>query len=302
MGVERRQAFVFRRYLWLYEVLSSYGPVGYEEIAELWSRSGLNDDHSPLPHKTFENHRRAVETLFDIVVTCNRVTNQYYIAEEVDFQSREVRKLLDNALFLNNLASKDMLRRNISLEPVRNDVRYQRIVIEAIEEGKDLLLTYRHNYDELREETLHVKPIGLKLFRQRWYLVAEKPDGEPYSYPFDRVRHLSVGEVTAPTAYDIDSLFADTYGIIRQSDVKPEKVTMKVEREEANYLEALPLHASQQVVERADDYTIFSLTVCPTYDFIMEILSHGHKIEILSPPSLRSEINDRIKMAYRLYE
>ncbi|MBD5257919.1 MAG: WYL domain-containing protein [Barnesiella sp.] len=236
------------------------------------------------------------------MVTCNRVTNQYYIAEEVDFQSREVRKLLDNALFLNNLASKDMLRRNISLEPVRTDVRYQRIVIEAIEEGKDLLLTYRHNYDERREETLHVKPIGLKLFRQRWYLVAEKPDGEPYSYPFDRVRHLLIGEVTAPTAYDIDSLFADSYGIIRQNGVRPEKVTMKVEREEANYLEALPFHPSQQVVERADDYTIFSLTVCPTYDFIMEILSHGHKIEILSPPSLRSEISDRIKMAYRLYE
>lgn len=302
MGVERRQAFVFRRYLWLYEKLSSYGPISYEEIADLWSRSGLNDNNSPLPHKTFENHRKAVETLFDIVVTCNRVTNRYYIAEEPDFQSREVRKLLDNALFLNNLASKDMLHRNIALEPVRTDVRYQRIVIGAIEENKDLLLTYRHNYDEHRKETLRVKPIGLKLFRQRWYLVAEKPDGEPYSYPFDRMLHLSVGEVTVPTAYDIDSLFTDSYGIIRQSDVMPEEVTMKVEREEANYLEALPLHPSQRVVERNDGYTIFSLTVCPTYDFIMEILSHGHKIEILSPPSLRSEISDRIKTAYRLYE
>ncbi|MDE6317130.1 MAG: WYL domain-containing protein, partial [Muribaculaceae bacterium] len=240
--------------------------------------------------------------LFDITVECNRVTNQYYIVDETDSQSREVRKLLDNALFLNNLASKEILRRHIALEPVCSDVRYQHIVIEAIEESRDLLLTYRHNYDARREETLRVKPIGLKLFRQRWYLVAEKSDGQPYSYPFDRILKLEAGNKTAPTAYDMKALFDDSYGIMREKDIAPVEMCLKVEREEANYLEALPLHPSQRVVERNDGYTIFSLTVCPTYDFIMEILSHGHKIEILSPPSLRSEISDRIKMSYRLYE
>lgn len=300
--MERKQAVVFRRYLWLYEIIASRGPITYYEISRLWESATLNDDRSCLPHKTFENHKEAIETLFDITIGCNRATNQYFIEESGNTLSREAVSLLDNALFLNNIASNATLRKRISLESGQNATQYMRTVVKAISEDRALTVRYRHNYDRNREETIPVKPIGLKLFRQRWYLIAEKPDGEPYSYPFDRIIQLSIGDKTVPSGFDLCALFVDSFGIIRERETEPVEVLLKVQTEEANYIEALPLHPSQKVIERVNGHTVFSLRVCPTCDFIMELLSHGDKIEVLSPQPLRDKITNIITNTYKLYK
>ncbi|MDE6032456.1 MAG: WYL domain-containing protein, partial [Muribaculaceae bacterium] len=45
----------------------------------------------------------------------------------------------------------------------------------------------------------------------------------------------------------------------------------------------------------------FSLRICPTYDFIMEILSHGPKVEVLAPQSLRNQIKQIITQLSKIY-
>lgn len=302
MGTGRKQGEVFRRYLWLYEMIASRGPVSFQEISRTWESATINEDKAGLPHKTFENHREAIETLFDVKIVCDRASNQYYVDNDGNALSREAVSLLDNALFLNNIASKAGLRERISVETAPNASQYMRNIINAIEEKRKLSLLYRHNYDRNREETVSVTPIGLKMFRQRWYLIAEKPDGEPYSYPFDRIVRLSVGDKTVPSSFDISDLFHNCYGIIREPGTEPEEVLLKIQSEEANYIEALPLHRSQQVIEKDDGYTLFSLTVCPTHDFIMELLSHGDKLEVLAPQSLRNEIKGIIFNMHKLYK
>lgn len=301
MGSTRKQTYLFKRYLWLYDKIASHGPITFRQISEMWEHSSLGDG-APLPHKTFDNHRKDIEELFDIDIICNRRDNTYSVREDGEESPAKIRTLFNSAVTLQDaMAANKNLAQNIQLEPITGDVTYIHHILQAFDESRYIHLHYRHNYDVNAEEDVTVKPIGLKLFRQRWYLVSELPDGSPYSYPLDRIISLSLGEKTSRSEINLEDLFADCYGIIREPGVERRLITLRVEKEQANYFLALPLHHSQSVNKVEEGYVYLQLYVCPTYDFIMELLSHGEKIEVLSPASVRETVARRVRQLYKLY-
>lgn len=70
-------ATLLRRYLWLLETIYSAGRITLDEIRRRWLRNEWSGGEE-LPRKTFENHRKAVETLFDVNIACDRRTNEYF--------------------------------------------------------------------------------------------------------------------------------------------------------------------------------------------------------------------------------
>lgn len=181
-------ATLFRRYLWLLEVISSAGRITLDEIRERWKRNELSGGEE-LPRKTFENHRKAVEELFDVDIACNRRTNEYYIRYGEDLERDDLRRWLLETFAVNDLlANSKRLRRRIALEPVPSGYAYLTDILRAMEENRCLEIVYRHNYDEKRESRYEVEPYGLKVFRRRWYLVANSAEmGEIYTFALDRV-------------------------------------------------------------------------------------------------------------------
>lgn len=295
------QGYRFARLLWLYGEIVSKGPISYRQISDDWQRSTLNRDGEPLMHKTFENHRKDIEDMFGIIIDCDRATNTYYVDGHPDF-AKATMDMLNGALLFNRVQSNPQMSKYIRPEQSGEDSSMLFTAIDAIAEGKELKLRYRHNYDPERDTPYRVKPIAVKQFRNRWYIIAEQDNGTTYSFPLDRVLYLLKGEKTEPSKVDVDELFADSFGIIREDKTPVERVVLKVEREQANYFISRPLHQSQTIVERTDKFVTFSLQVSPTYDFIMEILSHGPKVEVLAPKSLRNVIFDKIKEQYNMYK
>ena len=115
------------------------------------------------------------------------------------------------------------------------------------------------------------------------------------------MEEIEKGDKVTPSQFDVDDLFTDAYGIIREVSTPVEDIKLKVEREQANYFISRPLHTSQRIIQQTDKSVTFSLRLCPTYDFIMELMSHGAKIEVLAPQSLREQISARIKEMSNLY-
>lgn len=300
MSERRSQAYVLRRYMWLYETLLSSGGATFEEIDRLWQRSSLGDG-LPLPHKTFENHRRAVEEFFDVEIVCDRATNEYSIKSEGMESETRLHEMMSSAIMLKNLMSSADLERYVHLEKIYGGNESLLTIIKALTDKRELRLSYRHNYDSAMEEEITVKPVGIKLFRQRWYLIAEKPDGKHYSYSLDRIVDVACGRNVKPSKLSIDQIFADSYGIIVENGVHAEDIELKVEREQANYFKSLPLHSSQRIIEEDGDFVTLTVRVAPTYDFIMEILSHGPRVEVLAPESVRAKIANRIAQMGELY-
>ncbi|MDE6642665.1 MAG: WYL domain-containing protein [Muribaculaceae bacterium] len=295
------QGYRFARLLWLYGEIVSKGAITFQQISESWANSSLNRTGSPLSHKTFENHRKDVEDLFGINIECNRADNTYFISIQPNF-AKATYDLLNGALLFNNLRSNPQIRDHVYPEQKYNEDTSKLFkVTEAILESRELRLRYRHNYDCNREYDYQINPIAIKQFRNRWYIIGELETGNTYSFPLDRVMSIEKGDIIESSKLDVEELFADSFGIIRDESVKSEEILIKVEREQSNYFKSLPLHSSQRVVSDTPEYVIFRLRLAPTYDFIMELLSHGDKIEVLEPRSLRYTMISKIREMTKIY-
>lgn len=67
------------------------------------------------------------------------------------------------------------------------------------------------------------------------------------------------------------------------------------------YVRALPLHHTQREVETGEWQSVFEYRMKPTFDLKQELLSRGDAVEVLSPLSLRNEMQSEIKRLQALY-
>ena len=81
----------FSRYIWLVDTIYRADGITFEEINEKWLRNSMSDGLD-LPFNTFNNHRNALEEIFDISIVCDRRNvYRYYIENADDMNNGVVR-------------------------------------------------------------------------------------------------------------------------------------------------------------------------------------------------------------------
>ena len=159
-------------------------------------------------------------------------------------------------------------------------------------DGHTLEMTYKSFWRQ-DSYTAEMEPYFVKIFRQRWYMVARNTAKDALRiYALDRVQEMreTDNSFTYPKDFDPEEYFCDCFGIIHDDNCPPEIVELKVFGTQREYFRTLPPHHSQKEIETGDDYSVFRYYLSPTYDFVQEILSHGCEVEVLSPEHLRNEI------------
>ena len=63
---------LFNRYVWLVDIIYRRERITFEEINDYWLRSSLNLTGDDIPLRTFHNHRKAIEQMFDINIECDK--------------------------------------------------------------------------------------------------------------------------------------------------------------------------------------------------------------------------------------
>ncbi len=295
---------LFNRYVWLTDLIYRRRKITLEEINKEWSRSELNYSGAVIPLKTFHNHRHAIEAMFDINIECNRRGGYYYYIENADDVERGgVRQWLINTFAVNNLINEShKLKARILFEQIPSGQRFLTTIIEAMRDGVAIEVSYQ-SFSANEPHTAILQPYCLKVFKQRWYVVAH--NGEYIRiYSLDRISDITTTEqhYLLPEDFDGDTFFANSYGIIVDERIKPEEVIIKAYGVKAKYIDSLPLHSSQKIVEQGSGYTIFSLYLSPTYDLRQEILSHGAEVEVLSPQWFREDVKGIITRQLSRYE
>ncbi|MBP7359444.1 MAG: WYL domain-containing protein, partial [Prevotella sp.] len=170
-------------------------------------------------------------------------------------------------------------------------------IIQAIKENKIIQITH-HSFWESQSFAFEIMPYCLKLFKQRWYLLAQNVTfDELRIYGLDRIEHMEITDkiFRYPEDFDAEDYFGTAYGVIQNDDTMPEIVRLKVRNNQTVYFRTLPLHHSQKEVEINKDYSIFEYYLKPTYDFKQEILSNGYNVEVLEPLWLREEMIEFIE-------
>ena len=295
---------LFSRYVWLLETIHRAGKITFEEINARWLRSELSGGET-LSLRTFHHHRDAIEELFDINIECiKRGGYCYYIEDTEELEKCCVRKWLLNSFAVDNLIVESRkLKSRILLEEVPSGKRYLIPLIEAMRDGMIVEVDYQ-SFRQQVPANFEIEPYCLKLFRQRWYVVARSPHyNRVMIYSLDRILDLEVSEKTFyyPEEFNPQSYFDACFGIVADDDIGIETVQLKVYAPQDKYFDALPLHHSQRTVEVTEGHTVYEYRIRPTYDFVQELLSHGADVEVLQPSLLRSRLGDIAKEMVALY-
>ena len=295
---------LFDKYIWLADTIYRAERITFEEINEQWLRSRLSDGQD-LPLRTFHNWRAAIEQVFDINIECNRRGGYYYYIENADDMKRGgVRNWLLNTFAVNNLINESHhLKRRILFEEIPSGRQYLTPIIEAMRDSLEVELVHQ-SYWRDNESTYTVQPYCVKVFKQRWYVTGYCRERNALrTFSLDRIHRLTTlsTKFSYPCDFDPDAYFASSFGIIAGDEFEVETIRLRVQGMHRQYVRALPLHHTQREVETGEWYSVFEYRMKPTFDLKQELLSRGDAVEVLSPLSLRDEMQSEIKRLQSLY-
>ena len=283
-------AYLVECYIWLVNTIAR-GPITRARIDELWAHSAVNDyKQDYIPESNFHRWRRAVELMFDIEIKCDSL-GRYYIEEEDKSRNADLHRRLLTMMGVNSLLkdSKE-LRDKILFESVPSGELYLAPIIEALRDQYAIQMTYQ-GFGKSNPSTFIVEPYCVKMFKQRWYMLAHSPgDNKLRVYALDRIHELesTAQKYKIPDNFDAEQFFRDAYGVTVLSDQQqPEQIVISIDEKQAKYLRTLPLHPSQKEIEPINGYPAFSFYVYPSDEFCQELFKYGSDLEVHEPEWLR---------------
>ena len=232
---------LYQRYFWLINTIYRSKQITLNEINQKWLESSLSNG-TIIPRKTFNNHRNTIEEIFDINIECNRSANKYYISNVDDIKQDIFRSWLINGFAISNTINESKsLKNRIIFENIPFGVNYLSPIVDAMKSNKMIRFSYQSFWDDDSYE-VDIEPYCLKVFKQRWYLVGKTDKIKIYA--LDRIEYLIelTKEFILPKDFDGEMYFAECYGIINDNSIKSEKVQLRFEINQANYIRSLPLH------------------------------------------------------------
>lgn len=173
---------------------------------------------------------------------------------------------------------------------------------DAIHYKKVLNVKYQ-NFKSNEPSLITLHPYYLKQYNNRWFLLGKNTDFDNLTnLALDRIEHIQETDIDyIDTDIDFEEYFEDIVGVTL-SDDSVEKIILKVSAEAINYIITKPLHGSQKMKERSDEYAIIELNVIPNYELLSQILSFGEGIEIVEPQYLRDRLKERIDLMKNKYK
>lgn len=283
--------------LWLAEKLVRK-PSTLDEIQRDWKRSPLNETGESLNSRTFHRYRLRTEELLNVSIECNRSDNTYYIPD-----TSAVSDWLVSSLRVHNLSTLVNAMDFIMLENPPAGSENLELIVKACREKKTLRFRYKSPYRDPAEYI--ATPLFVRLFKQRWY-VTVKPTIHPYlmTLALERMNEIhpeeAAGEDESFPDITAEEYFADCFGIIHGEE--PQRIVVRAFWPQDAYLLETPLHHSQRLLEKTENWSDFELRVTPTYDFKQELLWNRDKLTVISPQWLRDDMTDilqRMLASYR---
>ena len=296
---------IFKQYIWLTDTIYRSGGISLQELNERWVRTEMSGG-LPMTRMTFNRHKMAIEEIFGLCIECQRKGGYYYYIEneEVLKNNNLQHWMLDSLSISNLLMESGSLKDRIVLENIPAGKEYLQPIINAMKQDHRLMMTYR-KFGQTTGYTITVEPYAIKVFKQRWYLLAKDNKREsPTIYALDRILALEETEESFvyPSDFDTETFFKDCYGVICGTEDNPQRIVVRAYLPLTNYLRTLPLHHSQKVLKSTPDYTDFEFYLCPTFDFRQELLSQGEEVEVLEPMGFREEMKGIVKKMMERYE
>ena len=283
----------FLRYISIISKLRNQGEATFEEMGDyLEMQSEIRDFNPVISKRTFQRDVAEIASLFGIEIKFDFSRKVYFILE--DDETRDMNHRLLEALDMLSLCNG---AENASPYVIFEKRRPQgthlfNTVLEAIRNRQQIRFFYNKFWDDETSERW-VDPYALKESRQRWYLVGkDQQDQTVKTFGLDRISELNVVRKTFsyPAHYDPQEKFRHCFGVLGDEKHPAEEIILSIDPFQGKYIKSFPLHASQEIVADTKKELRIRLHMYITRDLIMELLSLGDTLHVISPRRLKNEM------------
>ena len=302
---------LFKEYIWLVNTIKRAHRISFAEIQEKWLDTEMSGGVE-FARSTFNRHKDAIQDIFGINIDCDRKCGyKYYIANEKVLREDTVQNWIVSTMSVNDVISDSKaLHDRIVLQQIPCD-EYLETFINAMKRKVRVEVKYRR-YESDNVTEVDFEPYCLKLFNQRWYVLAhfhrdatpEKEERDYYGvYSFDRMQEVSLTNVKFEVRDDFDAqdYFSECFGVFASESTPAERIVLRAYNKQRYYLNDLPLHHSQKVIGRGENYTDFEYYIRPTIDFCGHILSLANQLKVICPQSLADRIRQMAMDTLEMY-
>jgi len=295
----------FKRYIWLFDLIKNNPYITYKEIVGKYNSSIIwEDEKSFLSKRTFHRDLSEISELFGIEIEYDSSRKGYFI--EYEFELKNTVLLLDSYRIINIWQQFEGINDYISIEPRKTGGKYLPIILNAIRYRRKIDFNYSKYIDEDFSKR-EIEPYFVKEFKNRWYVIGrEIKENVIKTFALERV----IDEITvehSKNSYKIpekikpDTFFDESFGIFKLPNEKVETIELSFRPQKGKFIKSLPLHKSQKVIVDNNNELRIQIEVQITHDFIMELLSHGSEVKILSPNFLVQRIKDELSKSLEQY-
>ena len=278
------------------------------ELNATWKDSEDNVEGGDLLQRTLQRDIQVIREVYNIEIKCNRSTNEYEITEDNDLYAQNLLEAFDVFRALQNYGN---LSEVIQFEKrLPAGTEYLSPLLRAIKEKRQVKLHYYKFWDrssQTQERT--IEPYLLKEAQRRWYVLAWDVEKEALRvFGLDRIKRLDDErgvKFQHPVPKDVEHYFDDSFGAwVDNERTQAEEVVLAFRKlptdtvfipNPAKYLEAMPLHSSQEILKDEEEAIVLRLRIKITPDFIKELLSYGKQVEVLTPAHLQEELTAKQK-------
>ena len=260
--------------------------------------------------RTFQRDLAEIRSNFDIDIIYDEQRNGYYALKDSVLYLDQLLYFIGLAessdIALSTLKDKNRVLGYVSISPNPKSKGVEHIgwLLRAIQYRQVISITH-YSYQTGEQTTYTVEPYLLKEFEGMWYLFAYCEDMKAFrTFGLDRIRQIQVTDRIFQRIAELEHTaekFNNVYGLVYEPDNNPnapiEEVRLKVSPVMMPYIQSLPIHSSQSI--NGDTITLH-LIINPELE--NKIMSYGEHIEVLSPPSLRNKIKERIMQSLTKYD
>lgn len=180
-------------------------------------------------------------------------------------------------------------------------------IYDAVRKQQTIMIEYQ-SFKARQASSVVVYPYLLKEYRNRWFLVGEKATNRAPQvniFALDRIHSVTLDRehpFKKCVDFDPEHYFDDTIGVTRLISDKPHRVVIKIDRNQAPYVESKPFHKSQKVEQRFRDGSIqISLKVVINNELERLVLGYGGHAEVIAPPEFRARVAESVRIAASHY-
>lgn len=245
----------FKEYIWLIDLLKTYGGITFEEINEEWLQTEMSGCVK-MARSTFNRHKDAIEDMFGVYIECDRSNGyKYYIGNERVLEEDTIQTWMLSTLSIGNkIHENKSLYGRVLLEGAPENDCLLDDLMEGMRKSVKVDIGYR-KYEIGTTPHVVIEPYCLKMFNRHWYVLGRlnreykgRTESSFSLFALDKIVsvRLTDDKFSLPEDFDANAYFANYFGAIVYDGTKPEAVVVRVYGNEAYELLNRPLHHSQK--------------------------------------------------------